>query len=699
VTPDFAANPNTLAPYDGPALEAEMIPVGRDAAEPTVGVDPDGVAFYAAAAFDAPGGALPRTVVMRSSDGGHSWAGVSPPLPEPLQSEPPVNGDPMVYVDTDTGRVFSLDTYDADCMYLIFSDDQGESWSRNPVVCDTGVTDHQTIFSGPPTPELAPLVDVLYEKVIYVCYNTVAATLCVRSLDGGQTFSKAGAPYAGVEPDNPGTFGFFGVEDFCGGLTAHLRTDSAGRVFLPAARCALPSISVSEDGALTWTQVLVNKDVPLPHTAAGDDFEHETTLAVDASDNLYMTWWDHNDRLPYLTMSTDHGRTWSAPLMIAPPGVEEVNFPTIDAGDAGRIAIHFPGTVVGDRSDAQRPWNSYEVVSTNALDEDPLFVFALANDPENPIHRGNCGPGRCAGMFDFLDVLVPPPGVPEASQGFWAAATDTCDDNCERCATAADGAAGVAVRQTAGPALRAQPLRIENTDPAVEYKGGWHLVEDGDASGGSYHRRVGPKNGVGAHPTARLVFSGDAVTYFYATSTVGGSADVYLDGDLAQTVSFAGPTSEPTFGASSTFDELGEGSHEIVVAYRTGIAYVDAFEVAPASGPAAADATAAASASVTEVTYATGSGLPGAIATATVVTDLATRELSVVVEGADRALSVRLLDPLGELVASGGALLEGSGFSGLDAIPGAAGVYSVQVIDPTGGTGAMAISVAKAVSD
>jgi len=157
--------------------------------------------------------------------------------------------------------------------------------------------------------------------------------------------------------------------------------------------------------------------------------------------------------------------------------------------------------------------------------------------------------------------------------------------------------------KTAGPALRAQPLRIEDTDPAVEYKGGWHLVKDGDASGGSYHRRVGPKNGVGAHPTVCLVFFGDAVTYVYATSTVGGSADVYLDGgDLAETVSFAGPTNEPTFGASSTFDDLGEGPHEIVVAYRTGIAYVDAFEVAPASGPAAADAMAPASDSVTEMT-------------------------------------------------------------------------------------------------
>jgi hypothetical protein len=102
---------------------------------------------------------------------------------------------------------------------------------------------------------------------------------------------------------------------------------------------------------------------------------------------------------------------------------------------------------------------------------------------------------------------------------------------------------------------------------------------------------------------------------------------------------------------------------------------------------------------VTQVTRAALSGLPGAVATATVVADLATRELSVVVEGADHALSVRLLDPLGALAASGGALLEGSGISGLDALPAVPGVYSVQVIDPKGGARAVEISVAKTVGD
>lgn len=688
-TPDFPSNPNTPAAYDGPALETRIFPIGRGAAEPTVGINKNGTAFYAAATFDGAAVVLPRTLVMRSRDGGATWQSVSPELPEPLKSEPPVNGDPMVYVDEDTGRVFSLDTYDAGGLWLLFSDDEGESWGRNPLVVDPGVTDHQTIFSGPPTPDVAPLVDLLYGKVVYVCYNTVAVSPCLRSFDGGQTFTKAGFAFQGFEPENDGPGFFVGVPGVCGGLTAHLRTDSAGRVFLPAGRCGLPTVAISEDAGMTWQSVRANVDIPLPGT------EHETTTAVDTADNLYMTWWDRNDRLPYLTISRDHGRTWSAPLMIAPPGVQEVNFPTIDAGDPGRIVIHFPGTVVGNRGDGQRPWNLYQVVSTNALDADPLFVFTVANDPAQPVHRGNCGPGRCAGMFDFLDVEVPPAEAPAFAQGFWAAGVDTCDAACETFGGAANRMDGIIVRQVAGPSLRTEPLRVENTDPAIEYKGGWHLKEAAGASGGTYHRRVGPKNGGGGgNPTARLVFTGSAITYHYATSSAGGTADVLIDGALARTVSFAGPTAEPAFGASATFDGLGAGTHEIVVVHKSGIATLDAFVIAPARGAADADESAPLSGSATQVQVKALSGLPGALATATVAADAASEEISVVVSGAAKPLAVRLLDPLGGLLGSGGALLEGSPLSGLDAKPSLPGLYTVQVIDTSGGTQSVEISVA-----
>ncbi|HEX9945842.1 MAG TPA: hypothetical protein VGG03_27865 [Thermoanaerobaculia bacterium] len=692
VRPDFPSNPNTLTAYDGPALKAAIFPVGRGAAEPTLGVNKHGTGFFAAATFDTAAGVLPRTLVMRSRDGGRSWQSVSPGLPEPLKSEPPANGDPMVYVEENTGRVFSLDTYDADCMWLLFSDDEGETWGRNPVVCDTtpAVTDHQTIFAGPP-PAGMEVLGLLYPEILYTCFNTVASTNCLRSLDGGLTWTKAGFAYVGVEPDNDGPGPHEGIPGLCGGLTAHLRTDSAGRVFLPAGRCGLPSISISQDAGMTWEKVVVNRDIPLPGT------EHENTTAVDAADNLYMTWWDENDRLPYLAISRDHGRTWSAPLMIAPPGVQEVNFPTIDAGEKGRIVIHFPGTVVGDRNDGQRPWNLYEVVSTNALADNPLFVFTIANDAAEPIHRGPCGPGRCAGMFDFLDVVVPPAGVPAMAEGFWAAGVDTCDDGCERFGNPATQMDGIVVRQVAGPSLRAKPIRVEDSDPAIEYRAGWHRREDAHASGGTYHRRVGGNSGTGVNPTARLVFAGDAVTYLYATASGGGTADVFIDGRLARTVSFAGATAEPAFGAAVRFDGLGEGSHEIVVAYRTGIAYLDAFEIDPASSSASADAAAPLTRSVTQVSPALLSGLPGAVATTTVAADPATQEISVVVEGSGKPLSVRLLGPTGSLVASGGSLLNGQALSGLDAPAVTAGIYTVQVVDALGGAKSVQISVARTV--
>ena len=51
------------------ALLLQMHDIGHDAAEPTLGVDPRGAIFYAAAAFDGIGGTA-KTTVLRSTDGG-----------------------------------------------------------------------------------------------------------------------------------------------------------------------------------------------------------------------------------------------------------------------------------------------------------------------------------------------------------------------------------------------------------------------------------------------------------------------------------------------------------------------------------------------------------------------------------------------------------------------------------------------------
>lgn len=429
----FTGTPvNQPAPFTGAPLQVEVSYVGRDAAEPTLGIRKNGTAFYAAGAFDAlPDGSptqLSRTEILRSRDGGATWQSVQPQLILGDTTEPPTSLDPYVYVDEDTGRVFSIDLYAA-CGWLLYSDDEGETWNRNIAACGDLVSDHQTLFSGPPP---AGVTTQGYPEVLYYCFNRVATSSCGRSLDGGATFLPAGLPaFLGVDPATGGV---------CGGLTGQLITDPQGRAFLPKGHCSYPWVAVTTDAAATWRQVQVNDYIPAADT--------HTAVAADAAGNLYYVWFDAKDRLPYLSVSTDHGLTWGVPMMVAPPGVHEVNFPAIVAGDSGRIAITFPGTTSRNRLDPRRPWNSYLLVSINANGATPKFVWTIGNDPADPVHRGDCGPGRCEGMFDFLDVVLSP-----WNGRVWATATDTCTGDCVTGNGPADAAAGAVLKQIDGPLL------------------------------------------------------------------------------------------------------------------------------------------------------------------------------------------------------------------------------------------------------
>ncbi len=450
--PDFAGVPQSQparASHLLSRLKVSVSYVGRPAAEPTIGVNANNTAFFAAGAFDSIVGVsgvarLARTVVMRSKDKGRTWQPASPPfaLSETSTTEPVFSLDPMIHVDPVTGRVFSVDLF-AGCSHAIFSDDEGATWQRNVLACGQPVNDHHTIMTAPPPPGLTTLG---YPNMLYYCFNRVGDSSCGRSHDGGMSFVPAGSPaFTGVDPETAG-----GV---CGGLHGHLGADAVGRIFLPKGHCSLPWVAISGNGGETWTRVNISKYTPM------DD--HEVSVAVDTADNVYAVWADRTFRLPFLSVSRDHGASWSTPIMMAPPGVHEVNFPTIVAGDPGRIAVLFPGSESTDFSDATRPWNIYVVMSVTALASDPLFTWTSANDGKDPVHRGSCGPGRCdaedgGSMFDFLDIQLSP-----ADGAFWGTASDTCvanDDPARNCVTNPQAqklrpGQGVAIRQVKGPSL------------------------------------------------------------------------------------------------------------------------------------------------------------------------------------------------------------------------------------------------------
>jgi hypothetical protein len=137
------------------------------------------------------------------------------------------------------------------------------------------------------------------------------------------------------------------------------------------------------------------------------------------------------DRLPRLVISADGGTSWGEPLNVAAPGVKETNIATLRVGGPGKMAIGYVGSLdaPGGEQDrgstaclfqpcpdltawAHATWHAWLTVTTNALDASPVFTSAVLNDPAEPIVRGNCGPGRCKSLADFLDVAIDGAGRP-----------------------------------------------------------------------------------------------------------------------------------------------------------------------------------------------------------------------------------------------------------------------------------------------
>lgn len=382
---------------------------GRDGREPTVGVDSKGAIYYAAR--DYSGGNTPpvsstQTPIMKSEDGGLTWADVSPTLPTG-DREPPRSGDPMVWVDPWTDRVFQIELYDLVCNWLVYSDDGGASWTGNAKACGPLVVDHQTIGAGPSrgTPTVG------YPNVVYVCVNQIADSHCARSLDGGLTFSTFSVVYNGL------------VAEECqgaGGLHGHVLVDATGAVYLPREFCGKPYVAVSQDDGMTWTL----KDVGGGMGAIGQD----PNMAFDAEGNVYYLW-VADDQLLYLTWSADQGATWSEPVRVSAPGVSAVNLPSITAGDAGHVGIAY----VGAQGTASPPedeawenvtWDAYVGVAYDATSAAPTFATQRANPDGDPVYRGDCTGRRCGLLREFIDASVAPDGT------FYVAFIDGCVEEC-----------------------------------------------------------------------------------------------------------------------------------------------------------------------------------------------------------------------------------------------------------------------------
>ncbi|MFN2591195.1 MAG: sialidase family protein [Actinomycetota bacterium] len=431
------------------APEARLFRTGYLGLEPTLGVNRDGWVFIQAAAQNA---VFFETRVLRSHNGGRAWVDISPRLLGGIYQRV-YTEDPYLFLDQTTGRLFTDDLI-LPCQLLSYTDNGGVSWATHPVACE--ITDHQTIFAGPaPAGGAKPSG---YPNVIYDCAigigvasPTSLGTSCVKSLDGGATFTLTGAPAYGPNPGaEDGTAGVPGV---CDGATGHGFVGSDGTVYLPRGWCGQPYVAISKDEGASWTRVQVANN---GFNAGGDGdtgWDHEASVVADRAGNLYYLWIAHDYR-PYLALSHDGGKTWSKPMMIAPPGVTQAALPALAIGPKrtpGRIAFVFMGSTNAPRDPYPRDedryagvrWNAYMGLSVDALRADPIFYAAAVNDPRDALVEGACGPVRCHAEYDFIDVQVGFDGTP------WAVMVDACFDG--RCSPLGEDIVG---RLVGGPSLR-----------------------------------------------------------------------------------------------------------------------------------------------------------------------------------------------------------------------------------------------------
>lgn len=379
---------------------------GYNSREPTIGISAKGTVFhYPAMTGD---NTRPSGVALTRDDGA-TW---SLSLPD-VAGQPThvVSTDPYFFLDATTGRIFADDLNVPNCSMFSWSDDEGEAWDHSYSGCLE--TDHQSIFTGQPVTSTT----VGYPNVVYRCaINAVALagtstmTTCQRSLDGGRTWLPPGQPAYVTDPD--------AAPDVCSGAAGHGKTDARGSVYLPKGHCGVPMLSISDDEGLGWHQSVVSD---LGFTENG----HDSAVAVDPAGTIYY-FWIARDRLPYLTYSPDHAATWSEPLMVGAPGVNEVSQPEMIVGGVGKVAFVYMGTTNGPGapftgSYAETTWNAYVGMSVDALAGSPTFYTASINDPEtDPFVVGTCDATRCQGVQDFLDIRIAPNGTP------WAALIDDC---------------------------------------------------------------------------------------------------------------------------------------------------------------------------------------------------------------------------------------------------------------------------------
>ncbi|HZE69619.1 MAG TPA: PKD domain-containing protein [Pyrinomonadaceae bacterium] len=227
--------------------------------------------------------------------------------------------------------------------------------------------------------------------------------------------------------------------------------------------------------------------------------------------------------------------------------------------------------------------------------------------------------------------------------------------------------------------LACNVTRIEDDDAHISYSNGWHALSSSNASAGHYRLNEGGNN----QHNVVLTFDTPAtqtgsITYFYATSPKGGSAEVLVDGVSQGTINYygtGGSTRQPVFGSYRSFNYVATagGQHRLELRPAGNVIYIDGFCLGSATAtgsPAAGPGT---------TTEASSTQTAGQSVLRSVTLPAGTQAISIAAETSSNVpVQLLLLSPTGQVVQT---VNSSAGVAILEAPITQGGVYVIKTVN------------------
>lgn len=241
------------------------------------------------------------------------------------------------------------------------------------------------------------------------------------------------------------------------------------------------------------------------------------------------------------------------------------------------------------------------------------------------------------------------------------------------------GIDNITIQTSTAAAASCSGTMVEDDDSHIAYSNGWHSIDDSDASAGHFRLNEGGNN----QHTAIVNFSTPAaqtgtIRYFYATSTKGGSAEVFVDGQDMGPVNYNGSSGSdrsPVFGASKSYSYgiTTNGQHTLEIQPLHDGVYIDGFcldNATPVGTPSAYPG------STSKMNFNLSQGQA---AVNSIALGAGTQAISIVAESNIAApIQLLLIDPSGAVVQT---VNTSTGVAVLDAPITQSGVYAIKVVN------------------